>query len=117
MAGEYSWIRKSDGEQGLIRHQLLSNLYGREVLGYADKVDPLDWMPATVQHWLTIPPTVDGEDGRLGVADSDSAPADRLLPACEDRTRVDSGMGVTVGVNLSGRSNLKKNIMNGSSSR
>src|SRR3546814_9824596 len=26
MAGEYSWIRKSDVDQGLIRHQLLSNL-------------------------------------------------------------------------------------------
>src|SRR3546814_7553783 len=67
------WIRKSDVEQGLIRHQLLSNLYGREVLGYADKVDPLDWMTATVQHWLKNPPTVDGEDGRLGAADFDYA--------------------------------------------
>src|SRR3546814_11939077 len=75
----YGWIRKSDGEQGLIRHQLLSNLYGREVLGYADKVDPLDWMTATVQHWLKNPPTVDGEDGRLGAADFDYAPEDRLL--------------------------------------
>src|SRR3546814_19538392 len=78
MAGEYSWIRKSDVEQGLIRHQLLSNLYGREVLGYADKVDPLDWMTATVQHWLKNPPTVDGEDGRLGAADFDYAAGDRL---------------------------------------
>src|SRR3546814_17408810 len=66
MAGEYSWIRKSDVEQGLIRHQLLSNLYGRAVLGYAHKVDPLDWLTATVQHWLQNPPTVDGEDGGLG---------------------------------------------------
>ena len=79
LAGEYSWIRKSDVESNLIRHQLISTRKACDELGYADVVKPIEWLSTTVDHWLANPPVVDGRQGRLGPAEFDYEAEDSLL--------------------------------------
>lgn len=79
LAGEYSWVRRGDVEDGIIRHQMLSNRKARDELGYRDVVDPLDWLRETVEHWLANKPRIDGREGRLGSDDFDYAAEDALL--------------------------------------
>ena len=79
LSGEYSWVRRSDVENGILRHQLVDTARARAELGYRDAVDPAEWIERTVRHWLANPPLVDGEKGRLGPADFDYAAEDRLL--------------------------------------
>ena len=84
LAGEYSWIRKSDIAENRIRHQLISTAKAREELGYRDVVDPQDWIRTTVQHWLKHPPVIDGQNGRLGPAEFNYSAEDRLLAFWDD---------------------------------
>ncbi|MHA3792961.1 Rossmann-fold NAD(P)-binding domain-containing protein [Sphingomonas sp. YL-JM2C] len=79
LAGEYSWMRRGDVEQGLLRHQLIDNRKARREIDYRDVVDPIEWLGHTVDHWLAHPPTIDGVDGRLSPAEFDYAAEDALL--------------------------------------
>lgn len=93
MAGEYSWVRRGDVADGIIRHQLLSSLKVRDELGYRDVVDPLDWLRVTVEHWLANRPVIDGAGGRLGPADFDYAAEDALLAWWDGVLRDNPGFG------------------------
>ncbi len=79
MAGEYTWTRSADVNAGRLRHVLVCNEKARAELGYADVVEPRDWIQKTVAHWLAFPPLVDGQSGRLDARDFDYAAEDRLL--------------------------------------
>ena len=79
MAGDYTWSRSTDVDDGLLRHVLVSNEKARRELGYTDAVDPEAWMRETVAHWRQSPPLVDGRSGRLEPLDFDYPAEDQLL--------------------------------------
>jgi nucleoside-diphosphate-sugar epimerase len=79
LAGEYSWVRKGDVEDGVMRHQLVDTTKAKIDLDYADAVEPAKWIECTARHWLANPPLTDGLKGRLGPGDFDYASEDALL--------------------------------------
>lgn len=79
MAGEYTWRRSADVEQGRLRHQLVANEKAKRDLGYEDVVTPQAWIGETVRHWLMHPPVLDGLSGRFGARDFDYQAEDQLI--------------------------------------
>jgi len=79
LAGEFSWVRRGDVENGVLRHQYVDTGKARKDLGYQDVVEPEAWIERTVRYWLDHPPVADGLNGRLGPADFDYGAEDRLL--------------------------------------
>lgn len=73
-------------DRGPQYHRLLSTARIQGELGYRDKVAPLDWIRATVEHQLSHPPAVDGRANHLGPSDFDYAAEDALLSAWDEMT-------------------------------
>ncbi len=83
LAGDYSWVRSGDVNDGIIRHQYISNQKARDELGYRDVVDPINWLNKTVKYLLDSPPKV-SEQGLIKPSDFDYRAEDALLEWWDD---------------------------------
>lgn len=80
MAGELLFSsNEADLLHGVLRHEVPTAELARETLGYADAVNPAEWIAETVDYWLRNPPVVDGLAGRLSPLDFDYDAEDILL--------------------------------------
>jgi nucleoside-diphosphate-sugar epimerase len=96
MAGEFTWARSPDVEQGRLRLEVVSNQKARDILGYEDAVAPGPWIQRTVDYWLENPPTVDGLDGRLKPEEFDYRSEDQLLAYWDSIARNVPNFGVSL---------------------
>lgn len=96
MAGEFTWARSPDVAEGRLRLEVLTNQKAREELGYEDVTSPEAWIAKTVEYWLSHPPLVDGESGRLKPEEFDYPSEDALLAYWDGVTRNAPTFGVSL---------------------
>lgn len=81
MAGEFLFNQSAGNiSGGRLRHNAVLPSKAQQLLGYREKVDPVEWLSRTVEYWREHPYEVpDGDVSPLGRADFDYVAEDALL--------------------------------------